>query len=727
MTSEWIYRFGNVEVEPAAHRITRDGVELGIEPKAFAVLVALLERHGKMLERDALLDRVWGHRHVTPGVLNRVVAQLRKALGDDAEHPRYIQTLHSLGYRFIGEVEQVAAATPHAPIAADPVPGEALPAPHADPPDAARHVTPVSPDSASATRHTRLAWFASALLLGALAFGWWQRSPPARPAASIAVLPFTSLSSSRDDGYFAEGLAIEMHDALSGVQGLTVAALLSPRDLRRDGDPRKLGSELGVAALLDASVRRDGQRLRINARLTDARTGYTLWSRSYDRVPSQVFEVQASIAEEVVGSMLGAMPKAKPQLETRLAPTRNVAAFDAYLRGLAQLVERPVGRADDRAAVQFQAALSADPGFARAQAGICRLEVNRFRFNRNPDAFDAAQRACESARRMDPMLGEVSLALAELHQARGELDAAERLYRRAESDPARRPAAYVGLAYVAMERGDQARAMELLQLALKLRPGDADVHANLGYLHYLGGRIQDAIAAYRRSVALAPGNAGHWSALGGLYLADGQLDAAAAALDASIRAEPNYAALSNLGELRFQQRRYRDAATLQRRATALSPSDYLPWNNLGDALLADGDQAGARAAYEDAARQVERYLQADPRNAKAVAALGWFRANLDQPGQARDAARRSEALGVEPAEVALYNAQTYARLGDMQQAVRRLADARKAGMPESRILGNPLLSGADAAKRAPDGSKQPDKARPAANEPARDDVARRTE
>jgi len=227
-------------------------------------------------------------------------------------------------------------------------------------------------------------------------------------------------------------------------------------------------------------------------------------------------------------------------------------------------------------------------------------------------------------------------------------------------------------------------------------------------------------------VELAPDNAGHWSALGGLYLADGQLDAAAAALDASIRAEPNYAALSNLGELRFQQRRYREAAALQRRATALSPSDYVPWNNLGDALLADGDQASARAAYEHAARQVERYLQADPRNAKAVAALGWFSAHLDQPERARDAARRSEALGAEPAEVALYNAQTYARLGDTQQAARRLADARKAGMPESRIHSNPFLAGAGVAAGEPI-SKQAGTTPPATKELTKDDVARRTE
>ena len=96
-----IYRFGDVEVDTAAHRVVRDGRELALEPKAYAVLLALLAHSGHAIARDDLLDQVWGHRHVTPGVLNRVVAQLRKALGDEADHPRYIQTLHAVGYRFM--------------------------------------------------------------------------------------------------------------------------------------------------------------------------------------------------------------------------------------------------------------------------------------------------------------------------------------------------------------------------------------------------------------------------------------------------------------------------------------------------------------------------------------------------------------------------------------------------------------------------------------------------
>ena len=718
------YRFGEVVVDATAHTLVVDGEMVAVEPKAYAVLLALLARAGALVGKDELLDAVWGHRHVTPGVLTRAIAQLRAAIGDDPHAPRYIQTQHGVGYRFVGELARepgnaddaanAAAALPHA--SGDPRQDAAGSETHASRLPPARdvpHVGDAVADDAIAAHaddmrdgevpvHMRparlLPWLLAFLLVAGLL--WWrqQQAPPPPREASIAVLPFTSLSTDPDDAYFAEGLAIELHDALAGVPGLTVAAPLSPRDSRRDGDLRRLGRDLGVSALLDASVRREGDTLRINARLTDARSGYVLWSRRYDRAMAQVFETQTSIAEEVVGSMLGAMPK-QSRLQARLAPTRDAAAFGAYLRGLGRLLGRAEAGDPEQAASEFRAALEADPGFARAQAGVCRSDVDRFLGARDPGAYETARAACAQARRMDPGLSEVDLAMGDLLQARGDLDAAAGYYRRAERDPARRPSAYVGLAQLSAAQGHQAQAFDYFRRALRLQPGNANIHAHIGYQHYLAGQFDQAIAEYRRSVELAPEDADTWTTLGGLYLTVADGEAAAAALQRSIDLKPGYAALSNLGELRFQQGRYREAAALQRSATGMAPSDYLPWNNLGDALLADGDAEGAATAYREAATQVSRYLQVKSDDAKALAALGWFRANLDESAQARDAARRSEALDSEVAEVAMYNAQTYLRVGDNEQARRRIADARTAGMPESRLAGNPFLAKAGVVAR----------------------------
>lgn len=108
--SDGTYRFGNILVEPAAHRLERDGQPLPVEPKAYTLLLTLLRHAGDLVSKDALLDSVWGHHHVTAGVLNRVVSQLRRMLGDSSAQPRYIATVHSLGYRFIGELQYIPAA-----------------------------------------------------------------------------------------------------------------------------------------------------------------------------------------------------------------------------------------------------------------------------------------------------------------------------------------------------------------------------------------------------------------------------------------------------------------------------------------------------------------------------------------------------------------------------------------------------------------------------------------
>src|SRR5690606_30712404 len=295
-----------------------------------------------------------------------------------------------------------------------------------------------SPAASPRRRWRTRPWLAATAVLAlALAAAWWlQGRAPAvpRPAeASIAVLPFTTLSDDHDDRYFAEGLAVEMHAALAGVPGIKVAARAAPGTIAGNGAPdvRALGRKLGVATLLDASIRREGTRVRVNARLSDTRTGFTLWTHSYDRELSDVFEVQNEIADEVVRALPGVIPGQPETLARRLAPTRSLAAYDAYLKGLDRLQARGEDESLDSAVGYFNQALSADSGFARAQAGICRAEIRHFEHARDADAYAHALEACERAARMDPGLHELSLAFGDLYRVRGESAKAIEQYTRA--------------------------------------------------------------------------------------------------------------------------------------------------------------------------------------------------------------------------------------------------------------------------------------------------------
>jgi len=544
----------------------------------------------------------------------------------------------------------------------------------------------------------------------AVALWVWSLPPPGAapgptpPAASIAVLPFTNLGQDRDDDYFAEGLAVEMHDALAGVEGLTVAARMSPAvAARSEMDVRALGERLGVATVLDATVRRDGQRLRINARLSDCSSGYTLWSRSYDRELTDIFATQSEIAEEVVSALLGVIPEARTRLAQRLAPTTSVAAFDAYLRGQQQLRLSAGGADVDSAVGYFTRALAEDGDFARAQAGICRSELLRFTALRSADAFETARTACGRAREMSPDSGEVDMALGDLHLAQTDYDEAMAHFQRARSDPAHEPSAYVGMARVHAAQGRHEQALPYFRRALELRPGSFAIHGWLGYEQYLAGDLPGAIASYQEALRLDAGDAGMWSSLGGLHLLAGHDDDAMHAFEQSIRIRPTGAVLSNYGALKMQSGDYDEAATLFRRALELEPRDFMIWGHLGDALVADPATAGqAREPYAQAARMARRYLEINPDDARALAALGWYMANLDDHAEARALLQRSEARAGADGSIPLVNAQTLTLIGSEDEVRERVALARQAGIAERMISSNVFLGRFGVAAGPPD-------------------------
>lgn len=199
--SGWIYQCDDIVVEPRAHRLERAGVALSVEPKAFAVLVVLLQQAGEVVGKDELLDAAWGHRHVTPGVLTRVISQLRHILGDCASSPRYIATVHTLGYRFIGDVQRVAASPASTPAAgADATLGTrpdviALPQDRASKP-------PKQPEPAP------VPWLAAVIMVAAIvamlaAASLWHpprdqaRAPRSTPPPALVVLPVIHAASAQ--------------------------------------------------------------------------------------------------------------------------------------------------------------------------------------------------------------------------------------------------------------------------------------------------------------------------------------------------------------------------------------------------------------------------------------------------------------------------------------------------------------------------------------------------
>jgi TolB-like protein/DNA-binding winged helix-turn-helix (wHTH) protein/Tfp pilus assembly protein PilF len=405
------YRFGDVEVDVRRHRLLRGGNEVALEPKAYAVLLELLRHAGGVVGRDALLDTVWGHRHVTPAVLNRIVAILRRELRDDADHPHWIRTVHGVGYEFIGTLETTADG-PEPPPAADdvpvPAPAPAAPEPVPRPPARARPVV-----------------LALLALAAALAFyaGWPSRhssAPPAAPAAeprSIAVLPLVNASGEADQQFFSDGLSENLITTLSQFEGLKVLGRGSSfrfRDHNEDG--KAIGAKLGVAHLIEGSVQRAGDSVRIGIELVRTADGSIVWTQRFDRPYKDLFALQDEVALAVAGALqvrlLHAMPGA---VEAGRPASGNLDAYAAYLRGTHYM-----GGGKDllKAIDHFAEATRVDPGYAQAWSWLGFMRTQNARGNLDGEAARAAyaqaRREIDTALKLAPDFGQAHAIRANL-------------------------------------------------------------------------------------------------------------------------------------------------------------------------------------------------------------------------------------------------------------------------------------------------------------------------
>jgi TolB-like protein/DNA-binding winged helix-turn-helix (wHTH) protein len=369
------FRLGPWEVRPLNGEIHGPGGSMHLEPKVMEVLVVLARQPGQVIERDALLREVWGARAaVSDEPLTRCIAELRRALGDSRQTPAFIQTVSKRGYRLISEVGPLSAAMP---LDARPQPDQpAVSAQHA--------LTRSAPVRARRLRSAMLAATVGVAGLGAwLIFTAVQQratgtSADGAPIArnTIAVLPFVNVGATADAEHFSEGLADEILNRLNAVEGLRVVARTSSFSFKDSNeDVRSIAERLRVAHVLEGSVRRSGDQIRINAQLIDAERGYQLWSESYQGVLGDIFSLQDDIANAIVTSLHDNVPTlpAQAAISTR-PPTENLAAYELLLRGRQHLNRRDE-QSLRRSIGLFRQAIDLDPNYGQAYVELAKAYV----------------------------------------------------------------------------------------------------------------------------------------------------------------------------------------------------------------------------------------------------------------------------------------------------------------------------------------------------------------
>jgi serine/threonine-protein kinase len=357
---------------------------------------------------------------------------------------------------------------------------------------------------------------------------------------SIAVLPFTNLTGNADNDYLADGIAEEILNALARLRTMHVAARSSSFAFRGSNvDVRAVGERLGVRSVLEGSVRKSGNRLRVTVQLADATSGFQLWSERYDREAVDVFEVEDEIAASVVDTLKVTLPKGPA---AALAPRRttNLEAYELYLRG--RYMWNQAGAGMERALEPFEKALELDPNFALAHAGVADVFIAAGIFEAMPpaEAFPLARVAAERARELDDTLPEVHAALGAISLFFDWDFAAARsaLERGIALNPSN-VSAYTWLAMYHALRGDSDTALEWARRASTVDPLSAPASYIELYALYVAQRFEDAIACARRVISLNPGYAEAHRCLGACLVATGHTAEGLDALKLSIQFAAN--------------------------------------------------------------------------------------------------------------------------------------------------------------------------------------------
>ena len=439
-----------------------------------------------------------------------------------------------------------------------------------------------------------------------------SRGAPADPSkSSIAVLPFRNLSAEKENEYFSDGVTEEIISALTKIEALRVASRTSAFAFKgKDEDVRRIGAALGVASVLEGSVRQSGKRLRISAQLINVADGYHLWSERYDREMADVFEVQDEIARSIAEALkVRLLPAEEAVLSTR--GTEDVEAYNDYLKGRYYFNRREA----PEAIVEFERALQRDPRYTDAYTGLADSYCIYGFYGGIPtlDAFARARAAARKAEELEPESADVrvSLALVE-HYFGWDLVKEEAETRRAIRIAPASAVAYSWLGLMLAFNGRTEEALEMSRKATELEPFSANAQTNVAWAYYASRRFDQAIAEFRQALHIDPNAPYPLWAIGMTYMQAGRHGDAIASLEKAVEVttgrQSHYIGL--LGGAYAAAGRRKEAQDLLDELRRRSATEYIPPFHLAYLYPPMGEAEEAITALERACEE---------RNA-----LGWW-------------------------------------------------------------------------------------------------------
>jgi TolB-like protein/DNA-binding winged helix-turn-helix (wHTH) protein/Flp pilus assembly protein TadD len=524
--------FESFRLDTENHCLWRENDRVRIPPRAYDILRYLVEHSERLVTSDELLEKLWPDTYVNPELVRKYILEIRKILGEQRHKIKFIETLPKRGYRFVAVVRNEEPMEPLDLSALQNASGQNIDAQGANPGEVS--------GPGERRMWTFMATSLMALIVGAAMFGYFGLARTAANAgsgnsSSIAVLPFADLSPAKDQEYFSDGLSDQLIHDLTKVPSLKVVGRSSAFQFKgKNEDLRSIGRKLGVANVLEGSVRRDGNRLRITAELIKTDDGFQLWSQTYDRQVGDIFAVQDEIARAATASLQPKLLTGQGRSGASTSKSASPESYEAYLQAN-YFLGKGLGKQDvDRTLAYADTAIKLDDKFAPAWALRASVEnmMATYNLTEGTEGFRRARGDAERAIALDPSSASGYLALA-----RTQIDydwnwetADECLTKASALEPGSVDILRIRSA-LSMALGNSAKAIEFASQAVSLDPLRANSHLGLGQFLYTAGRYDEAHASVQRALDLNPQASFAHSILAKILLAEGKPQQALAEIE----------------------------------------------------------------------------------------------------------------------------------------------------------------------------------------------------
>jgi DNA-binding winged helix-turn-helix (wHTH) protein/TolB-like protein/Flp pilus assembly protein TadD len=486
-----VYEFGPFRVDPAERLLLREGQPVTLKARAFDILVALVQRRGRLVEKSELMRAVWADSFVEEGNLTVSISLLRRALADDIGEHKYIQTVARHGYRFVGEVRELVE------------PDKQLPAF----PDASISL-PAAPSRGNSVRRTviigvlALAGLAAAAIVLALR----NRSGAGREINSVAVLPLRAMNSQTGIDYLKLGIADAIITRLGSTGQIKVRPTSSVRQYTESpGNPLMIGRQQRVDAVLTGNVEALPERVRVTLQLIRVRDGSLLWADTFEETPQRIFLLEDEVAERVVQSMSVSLSAGAKARLVRPA-TQNSQAYQLYLEGR-YFWNKDTDESINQSVQRFGEAIAEDGKYALAYAGLADAYVRLGSHGMEPteQVYPKAKAAALKALQLDDSLAEARAALGMVSfYYEWNWPEVEQEFRSAIALNPNYPLTHSRYALYLAAMGRFEEALSQAERAQELDPVSVDVNTIVGRIFYLDRRYDKSVNAYQKVIKLDP-------------------------------------------------------------------------------------------------------------------------------------------------------------------------------------------------------------------------------